>query len=396
MKKAILLFFSVTLLATSCKKKTDEPTPEDPAAPVDQYASQKQQVKETYANMAFASYEDSYQGALALKTAIYTFVATPTQVNFDAAKQAWLAVREVYGQTEVFRFAEGPIDNAADGPEGLINAWPMDEVYVDYVQGDPNSGIINNIAGYPTIDQATLITANENGGEANISLGFHAIEFLLWGQDLSTTGAGARPYTDYLTVGGTASNQARRGDYLKVAADVLVAGLLQVRNAWDPAINGNYYAEFLAMDNTVALRKMFSSMKALSGDELSGERMFTAYSTQNQEDEHSCFSDNTHRDLINNAKAISNLYNGTYTKTNLTLVSGYALKDLVPLYSAAKNTDVVNALILSDTKVNAIYNPFDQAIVIPAERIKVLDAVNALQDEATKITDAAAALGITL
>ena len=104
-------------------------------------------------------------------------------------------------------------------------------MFVDYVVGNPNSGIINNIVTYPTIDQATLLTANENGGEHNISLGFHAIEFLLWGQDTMATSAGLRPYTDYLTTGGTASNQARRGQYLNTTVDILLAGLQQVRDA---------------------------------------------------------------------------------------------------------------------------------------------------------------------
>ncbi len=401
MKKTILLFTSIVLLATACKKKTDEPTPEDPAAPaVDQYASQKQQAKETYANIAFASYDDSYQGVLALKTAIYTFVATPTQANFDAAKTAWLNVRESYGQTEVFRFAEGPIDNAADGPEGYINAWPMDEAFVDYVVGDANAGIINNPTAFPTIDAATLIGENENGGEANISLGFHAIEFLLWGQDLSASGPGARPYTDYLVTGGTASNQGRRGTYLKVVADVLVDGIAQVRNAWDPAGTANYRAEFLAMDNTVALRKMFSSMKALSGEELAQERINTALTNQQltgngQEDEHSCFSDNTHRDIVLNAKAVQNLYMGSYTRANgVTVVSGYSLNDLMQLYDAAKNTAVVNALTLSNTKIAAMQIPFDQAIIY--DQADVAAAVNALEDEALKIKDVAATMGIIL
>ena len=399
MKKTILLVASIALLAGSCKKKSDDPTPEDPSTPaVDQYASQKQQVKETYANIAFASYDDSYQGVVALKAAIYAFVATPTQVNFDAAKAAWLASRESYGQSEVFRFAEGPIDNAADRPEGLINAWPMDEAFVDYVAGDPTSGIINNTTAFPTIDAATLIGENENGGETNISLGFHAIEFLLWGQDLSTTGPGARPYTDYV-VGGTASNQVRRGQYLKVAADILVDGLAHVRNQWDPAGTGNYYSEFLTMDNTVALRKMFSSMKALSGEELSQERMRTALENQQssgngQEDEHSCFSDNTHRDIVLNAKGIQNLYLGSYTRTNATVVTGYSLEDLMALYDVAKNTAVLNALTLSNTKIAAIQIPFDQAII--NDQADVAAAIAALEDEALKIKDVAAAVGIEL
>lgn len=393
MKKIIILSSLTIIGLVSCKKdkkNTPSPSGQDP------YIAQKQQVKETYANLAFAVYDDAYQGVQSLKTVINTFVSNPSDLNFTACKTSWKQVREIYGLTETFRFADGPIDNPADGPEGFINAWPMDEAYVDYVQGADSSGIINNVALYPTINQATLLTANENGGETNISLGFHAIEFLLWGQDFSASSAGTRPYTDYLTIGGTAAHQARRGQYLNVTVDILLIGLKQVRDAWDPAISGNYRSQFLNLDNAVALRKMFNSMAVLSGFELSGERMYTAYNSQSQEDEHSCFSDNTHRDIYLNAKGIENLYSGSYTRSNLTVVSGYALKDLVALYSTQKNNDVLTAFTNSLAKINLMYTPFDQAIALPEERPKVLDAVMALQDEEIKIKSAASAVGINL
>jgi putative iron-regulated protein len=387
-------FVLVTICISACKKnKKDEQTIE-PDLTGDIYATQKQQTKTTYANMAFALYDDAYLGTLSLKSAINTFVANPSEAGFQTCKQKWLDVREVYGLTEAFRFADGPIDNEADGPEGLINAWPMDEAYVDYVNGNPNSGIINNTASYPTINTAALISANENGGETNISLGFHAIEFLLWGQDTLAANAGQRPYTDYLTIGGTAQNQQRRGQYLNTTIDILISGLKQVRDAWDPAIANNYRPTFLGLDNKLALRKMFNSMKVMSGFELSGERMYTAYQNQDQEDEHSCFSDNTHRDIFLNAKGLENLYKGTYTRTNGSNVSGYALKDLIALYSAEKNNDVLNYLSSSLNKISLMYIPFDQAIVLPNERPKVLTAVQELQTLEQKVLAAASTLEI--
>lgn len=397
MKKQIIIISTLVVLGSaSCKKnKKTEPNNPETTTVVENYTSQKQQVKETYANIAFAVYNDTYLGALDLKVLINNFVSNPTNTNFQACRQKWLDVREIYGLTETFRFAEGPIDNVADGPEGLINAWPMDEAYVDYVQGNVNSGIINDVVNFPVINMTTLINANENGGEENISLGFHAIEFLLWGQDLSTSSSGNRPYTDYLSTGGTATNQTRRGEYLNTTIEILVAGLKQVSDAWDPNITLNSYRiEFLSIENNLAIRKMFNSLRVLSGFELSGERMYTAYSNMDQEDEHSCFSDNTHRDIYLNAKGMQNLYNGTYTRTNLAVVSGYALKDLVALYNSDQNTDIINYLSSSITKINAMYIPFDQAIILTNERPKVLDAVTELQVLETKIITAANSLGI--
>ena len=83
------------------------------------------------------AYEASLDSATELDAAIDAFLADPTEETLEAAKQAWLAARDDYGLTEAFRFYGGPIDNETDGPEGLINAWPLDEVYIDYVEGDP-------------------------------------------------------------------------------------------------------------------------------------------------------------------------------------------------------------------------------------------------------------------
>jgi putative iron-regulated protein len=390
MKKIVFGIFLVASVATvACKKKKD---PEVDAT--DQYAQQKTDIKKTYADMAFAVYKDSYTSTVVLQTACHNLADNPSQATLDAAKQAWLDAREIYGLTEIFRFVDGPVDNTNDGPEGLINAWPMDENYVDYVVGEPNAGIINDIAAYPTIDASTIVQANEFGGETKISSGYHAVEFLLWGQDLSAVTGGTRPYT-YYDVGGTASNQARRATYLKTVVDLLVSALNQMKTAWDPAITGSYYYTFQALENQTALRKMFNSLRVLSGDELAGERIYVAYENQNQEDEHSCFSDNTHRDIYLNALAVENLYKGNYTSPFGNNVNGYALEDLVNTIDAAKNTTLINRFSTTMGHIAVMYHPFDQAIILPAERPKVLDVVTSLQQEQADIDAIAAVFSIT-
>ncbi|NOG51162.1 MAG: hypothetical protein HND48_18330 [Chloroflexi bacterium] len=118
----------------------------------------------TYADIAYASYGDSLTTALDLRDAIAAFVAEPSEETFAAAKEAWLAANEPYGQTEAYRFYGGPIDDE-DGPEGLLNAWPLDEAYVDYIDSDPNAGIINNLTDYPEITRDLLVSLNEAGAE---------------------------------------------------------------------------------------------------------------------------------------------------------------------------------------------------------------------------------------
>lgn len=367
---------------------------------LDDHSTTKQAIKENYANIVFASYKDAYEEAVKLQNAINSFVSSPTQTGFDACKTAWLAAREPYGQTEAYRFANGPID-AEDGPEGMMNAWPLDENYIDYVNGMPNAGIINNPTTYPTIDAALIESLNEKGGEANISAGYHAIEFLLWGQDDANTALktpGNRPYTDYLTTGGTAANQDRRGQYIKAAATLLVENLKTMVDAWDPAKTGNYRAEFLNMDNNTVLQNILTALGTLSKSELAGERIFVALDNQDQEDEHSCFSDNTHRDIILNAQGIRNVYTGSYTRVDGTKVEGTSIQELITSVNAtlAEEMNTLSAESVADAK--AIPVPFDYALT--QENVggngPIMKTVTTLRAQGDKIAEVAAALGIQI
>lgn len=377
MKKTYLLIALLGLTAFSCKKEDPKPTNEENA-----FTSQ---ARETYSKIAWAVYDDSYQTAVTLQNKIDVFVANPTAQGLEDCKQAWLAARVPYGQSEIFRFTDGPID-INPGYEGYINAWPLDESFIDYVQGSANAGIINDAVNFPIIDKATLIAQNENGSETNIATGYHAIEFLLWGQDLTAPAdnlPGQRPYTDYLTTGGTASNQARRGTYLKVCAELLVDMLKETKDQWDPAITGNYRENFLKLSEGAYLQKIFNQTATLSGFELSGERMYVAYTNQNQEDEHSCFSDNTDKDVVLNAKAIQNLIEGMYTRVDGTVVKGASLYHIV---ITDYPTEAASLKELADKSValnEAIPHPFDNAIA--NQDVSVLNGVHKLQDLSDKL-----------
>ena len=351
----------------------------------------KQAVVENYANGAHAMYSQSLASARGMDIAIDKFIADPSPARLEAAKRAWLIARDDYGPTEVYRFYEGPIDNEATGPEGLINAWPLDESYIDYVEGNPSAGIINNPADFPVIDSALIVSLNEEGGEENVSTGWHAIEFLLWGQDLNDDGPGDRPVEDYTTN----DNSDRRATYLATASDTLLLHLQQMVDAWAPGGN-NYRAQFLAMDSDDALQNIITGMGELSRGELAGERMTVAYEARSQEDEHSCFADNTTADIVGNALGIQLVYTGDYG-----LVSGPGVKDLI----AAEDSDLADSLRdqirRSVSLAEAIPAPFDDHLRdgvsdSSAGRQAVLRTIEALEDQTDTIVDAAQSIGITI
>ena len=347
-------------------------------APIASFAVTKESAVKAYSNHVYNSYNESYQRALSLKSAIDNFVAAPSLITQEVAKNAWKHARESYGQTEVFRFYNGPIDRDG-GPEGELNAWPLDENYIDYVVGAPNSGIINDTLNFPAITQELLISLNELDGEKNISTGYHAIEFLLWGQDLFADGAGRRSFEDYLL--GVTPNAHRRGQYLQIVTELLVGDLEDLKNAWQPARANNFRVDFEKQVVSESVKNILTGMIFLAGDELSGERMYVAYDTMGQEDEHSCFSDMTHMDIQWNYWGIENILRVT------------RLLELPEVASTKEVASIKASLVRTHALLASIPVPFDQAIIDEQGRKIILSSVESLEQLAIELAELSKLLG---
>lgn len=316
----------------------------------------------TYADIAEAMYGDSLKTAKDLQAAVNAFLAAPTEANLDKAKAAWKAARVPYQQTEGYRFGNAIVDDW----EGRVNAWPLDEGLIDYVDtksyGDASdenplytANVIANTkirVGKKTID-ATKITPKlldslqEAGGvESNVAIGYHAIEFLLWGQDLNGTGPGAgkRPATDYDTANCTNGHCDRRAAYLKAATDLLVSDLEDMAKAW--SAKGKARAAVLKQKDKAALGTILTGLGSLSYGELAGERMKLGLILHDPEEEHDCFSDNTHNSHYYDELGIASIYRGKYTRVDGSVVEGPS----VAAYAAAKAPDAAKE---ADAKVDA-------------------------------------------
>lgn len=340
----------------------------------------------SYADMAQAAYEDSLSEAKKLQAAVDALVANPTQQNLEAAQAAYKAARQPYSQTEVFRFDEGFVGKddkraigSIDGWEGQVNAWPLDEALIDYVAdgyaGEYNSkdNIINSdkiTVGSTSQDTKTitpelLAEMNEIGGsEANVTTGYHAIEFLLWGQDLNGVGEGAgqRPVTDYMANDSCTSGEgnsaeaavcAKRGEYLKAATQLLVNDLTDMVAQWQPNTENTLRSDLMARSSDNAVRQIFYQMGSLALGELASERMQVAFVTGSTEDEHECFSDLTHLSYANNARGIANIFNGQYKTVSGTTVGDYGIKQYL---IDAGQKDSAEQLDAAFKKVEAGFN----------------------------------------
>jgi len=355
---------------TSCSRASAKLSPERTAA-----------FLVTYTEIASAGYAAALSDARALAVSIDRFVREPSAEHLSAARAGWLAARRSYAQTEVYRFYGGPIDAV----ELLVNTWPVDENYLESEDG--RTGIIADEQLYPELSPRTLAAVNLREGETSVSTGYHAIEFLLWGRDRSATGPGDRSFHDY----DTAPLACRRAEYLRAAAALLVENLAAVDAAW----RGQYRAAFLARPAEQALALAVKGLGSLSGGELLGERLTVAYETRSQENEHSCFSDNTHEDLRLNAVGIQNVCLGHYAD----LVHGVGLSQLVRDLNPSLADELERDVAAGVSALSAIPAPFDQAILgddSAAGRVAIQRAMQALRTEADAFTKVAGTLKLSI
>jgi putative iron-regulated protein len=359
----VLLVGLTVDLFVGCKKG---PPPRDPEL--------ARRVAVRHADLAAESYEAAAAAARDLQRATDAFVAAPSEAGLEAARRAWRAARVPYTRTEAFRFYGGPIDAV----EPLVNAWPVDESYIDSLVGDKGEALTPE----------RLAKLNEREGEKNISVGFHAIEYLLWGQDLSDDGPGRRPAADF---GDGAPGAARRREYLRVSTALLARHLEGVADAWRPGRGDNYRASFLRRGPSEAAALILKGLGTLTGPELTGERITVAIETKDQENEHSCFSDNTLADLVGDLEGLRAVYLGGASGPGLRALIAEVRPDVAARLEAALDASLAAA--------RAVPPPFDRAIVGgegDAGRRALRGLVTALSAQTAALGEAAAALGLGL
>ena len=379
----------------------------------------EKQVITHYADLAHAKYEDSLISANHLLTSVEALLQQPNAKNLSAAREAWITARVPYQQTEVYRFGNSIVDEW----EGKVNAWPLDEGFIDYVSDIYSefpsvndfytANIIANpklVLGSETIDasnitKALLISLHEiDDVSTNIATGYHAIEFLLWGQDLNGTdpGAGNRPASDFDTKNCTGGNCERRAQYLRVATQLLVDELEWITTQWSE--KGEARQSLLNNKPQESISIIFKGMGSLSYGELAGERMKLGLMLNDPEEEHDCFSDNTHAAHFNNALGIKNIYTGNYQRIDGTTLSGPSVADLVAIKNIQADKKLRQQLDNTMNKMQVLVDSaekdgmaYDQLLSADNEagNAKVMAAINALLEQTTAIEKAMSALAVS-
>src|SRR4029453_5434297 len=375
-------------------------------------------VLKIHADIAQAAYGDSLDNAHTLKLAVDAFLTKPTEDNLRGARAAWIAARIPYMQTEAFRFGNAIVDDW----EGRVNSWPLDEGLIDYVSSSYGTESAENdlytanvianktlIIGGKKLDTSKITKElladhlQEAGGvEANVATGYHAIEFLLWGQDLNGTGPGNgnRPASDYDVKKCTNGNCERRAEYLRAATDLLVDDLAWMAAQWAPG--GEARKHIMDGSDAGGLTAIMTGLGSLSYGELAGERMKHGLMIHDPEEEHDCFSDNTHASHFFDALGIRNVYLGSYRRADRSLVTGPSISDLVKAKSPEVDAEVRAKLDATMEAMNALYlraltiESYDQMIGEDndAGNAVVQHAIDALLDQTKSLERAVAALDL--
>ncbi|MGB0683701.1 MAG: imelysin family protein [Magnetovibrionaceae bacterium] len=379
------------------------------------------EVVKTYADVAQAMYSDSLATAKSLKGAVEALIAEPTAETLQAARLAWIKSRVPYQQTEGLRFGNAIVDDW----EGKVNAWPLDEGLIDYVDAsygttsDANPSYTLNVIANPelrigpdVIDASAITPALLAGSlheaqevEANVATGYHAIEFLLWGQDLNGTkaGAGNRPATDFDPANCTGGNCERRVAFLVAATDLLITDLEEMVAAWGP--DGAARTDIAGKSANDAYTTILTGLGSLSYGELAGERIKLGLILHDPEEEHDCFSDNTHNSHFYNQVGMIALFNGSYTALDGSKIDGASLADVAAAKSGpaaaeleALMADTLAKMTVMKTTADDGKMAYDQMIGEGNEAGNqiIQDVVDGLVAQTKGIEKVVAALGLSI
>jgi putative iron-regulated protein len=313
---------------------------------------------ENYRELVSSLYKQCVVTVDHLNQKIEFFIQHVNEDNFYELRQQWINSKQCYSMAEATRFSGTYIDEI----DTLINAWPIDELYIDYTLTKPKSGIIGNEQ--INITQSNLFKLNEQQGETNISIGYHAIEFLLWGQDFNADGPGERLWTDY----SERTDAKRRKTYLITIGALLQSHMNDLLFEWESNPN--------QLQN---IDQIISGLGTFIKAELVGERMQVALDTFDQEDEQSCFSDQTNNDIISNIKGVLSVLTGHLNLKN----QSHFVKEpgLIDLFRQ-KDYDLSEKLLIDINQaldlMKQLTLPFDQAILPtnPSQRKIIEDVAN--------------------
>ncbi|RDV37178.1 peptidase M75 [Bradymonadaceae bacterium TMQ3] len=305
------------------------------------------------------TYELLNTRASALVVAVDAFVLAPTDITLEAAQDAWKATREPWEQSEGFLF--GPVDAAGIDP--ALDSWPVEKAELDGV-----------LASDDELTETYVASLDVN------KKGFHAVEYLLFGQSSTKSAA---DFTE------------REFDYLVASANELQANTEYLADAWTEGVDGQpaYRDIFVSAgdaDNAVYPSRAAAAQEIVEGlvgilDEVANGKIGDPYTEQDTLLVESQFAFNSLSDFKDNMRSVQNAYLG---RVEAASTSGSGLTVFVSAKDSELDDKVKVEIQATIDALDQIAEPFRDSITdeaqathIEAAQAAILQLMNTLDGE---------------
>lgn len=361
--KFTLAIFLIGCLFISCKKKNESNDTLEIA-----------KLKVSYANQLLDNSSELSSQLEILHNRITLYTTTYTVTHYNMSKAEWKTAKMRIDMLSPFQYL-----NEVD-----FNSFLINPAYIDATSYDNSSGIILNTAAYPTITIQTIQNANYIGSSPNnISKGIHALEFLLWGNDLNPTGpgdGGPNPFDP-----NSSANYLRRKAYL--------LGLITLlKNDLDEMNYSEFKDNVNAKDPKESLAYLLKGIHDFIRYDIAEKSIKKPIDLLDPLYEESQFSDNSTEDIKNKILSIRNyIYGSQFTATNGYFIADYMTEKSPD--SAAKMLQLLNGL---ETTTQSFEFLFDVAIQNQNQREELLAVYNQLIELSNLIANFATERGVSI
>jgi len=308
--RKLLLICPVVLLA-ACDDKPEQtintPLPDKTPVHYDIPPEQASAFAAQIGLTAYTSMSMATQAAQDLDSRLQSFLYHPNPLSLEEVQRAWRSAYSDFLETLIF--AELPISDPSDWHKQgidyqhtlvLLDSWPIEGGYIDHVPGYPFSGIVNDLT--LELTEESLLSQHGFSDPSYAALGYHPLEFMLWGangkrspQDffpqentapvVTPTEGGIPAATDngspVITDSGDneaadikpqVQNNNRRRQYVQLVSDQLQKHLHRLQRRWEPS-NG-YYAGLVQRSRPLqVLTAAMNASQRLLSDELLDRRL---------------------------------------------------------------------------------------------------------------------------
>ena len=244
------------LLLTACEPQQTQPNPQQaaltqPTQPLTPSPFPTNDAIKAFIVQANSNANASINTAIALQQASENFLKNPNNTTLKALKSSWQISHQQYLRTIIYQ----SVSKNYRRSRFQIDAWPIEAGYLDYLKEYPNTGIVNDLT--LVISEEAITEQHGFSSEFDVCKGFHAIEFLIWGEGPDPNSVGNRSAKDFLPMTSLTQQQQenqlqlkdlannRRRELLRLLVNLLIKDLSELEANWQSS--GSYSQQLVSL-----------------------------------------------------------------------------------------------------------------------------------------------------